>query len=109
MGISCDLEIGSMDSETKPTCNRECLKLNGQDACDAVAETAKTPLSIDCNSSDANTSTTTVINLVSPTPPSEVCALHFHNIFCCCCCCRFNESISDEISSTIYQRPNPSF
>lgn len=71
MGISCDLEVGSMDSETKPTCNRESHKLNGQNACDAVAEAAKTPLSIVVDPIEANHSTN-VIDLVSPTP-QEVC------------------------------------
>lgn len=71
MGISCDFEVGSMDSETKPTCNKGSLKLNnGQNTYDAVAEatTAKTPLTIAINSNDANNSTN-VIDLVSPTPP----------------------------------------
>lgn len=70
MGISCDLEVGSMDSETKPTCNRDSLKPNGQVVCDAVAEatTAKTPLSIVVDTIDASSSTTSVIDLVSPTP-----------------------------------------
>lgn len=71
MGISCDLEVGSMDSETKPTCNRDSLKPNGQDACNAAAEAttaAKTPLSIVVDTSHS----TSVIDLVSPTP-KEVC------------------------------------
>lgn len=30
MGISCDFEAGSMESEIKPTCNEEFIKLHGQ-------------------------------------------------------------------------------
>lgn len=73
MGISCDVEVGSMDSETKPTCNRESLKLIGQDVCNAAVEakTAKTALSIVVDGMDAK-NPTTVIDLVSPTP-QEVC------------------------------------
>lgn len=77
MGISCDLEVGSMDSETKPTCNRDSLKPNGQDACNTAAEAtttaAKTPLSIVVDTIDASNSTS-VIDLVSPTP-KEVCII----------------------------------
>lgn len=43
MGISCDFEAGSMESEINPTCNKEIIKLNGQHELDAIpANTATT-------------------------------------------------------------------
>lgn len=78
MGISYDLEAESMDSETKPTCNKEFVKLNGQSVCNDLDVTeVRTALTIstpsDGVSANQKTSNTdTVINLVSPTP-QEVC------------------------------------
>lgn len=74
MGISCDLEAGSMESETKPTCNKEFVKLNGQNVCNELeATTAKTALAIPAASdvitvNDKTSTENTIINLVSPAP-----------------------------------------
>lgn len=74
MGISYDLEAESMDSETKPTCNKEFVKLNGQNVCnDLDVSVAKTALTIPTPSdgvcaNQKKSTADTVINLVSPTP-----------------------------------------
>lgn len=72
MGISCDLEAGSMESETKPTCNKEFVKINVQNVTNeleaSVAKTAQDEDAVKGTESSENT----IINLVSPTP-REVC------------------------------------
>ncbi|XP_055313430.1 uncharacterized protein LOC129574883 [Sitodiplosis mosellana] len=79
MGISCDFEAGSMESEIKPTCNKEFIKLNGQHELDATpAKTAITITTASYNNStepdvtiiDDVKSTDDVIPL-SPVPPPE--------------------------------------
>lgn len=79
MGISCDLEAGSMESEIKPTCNKELIKINGQNVCNEMEATvAKTALTlsttppIDIVATDEQKPADTVVNLISPIP-LEVC------------------------------------
>lgn len=68
MGISCDFEVNSMESEIKPTCNKELFKANGQDVCNDV-ESANTAVA-ESDEIDGQRATGTVVNLVSP--PQEV-------------------------------------
>lgn len=80
MGISCDFEAGSMESEIKPTCNKEFIKLNGQHELDGTQAKMATAITINHDNtaeSDAITiddakSTDDVI-LISPIPTPEVC------------------------------------
>ncbi|XP_031630550.1 uncharacterized protein LOC116345385 [Contarinia nasturtii] len=80
MGISCDFEAGSMESEIKPTYNKEFIKFNGQHVLDAIP--AKTATTISTNDTtktdpianipsinstiDDSKSTDEIINLTSP-------------------------------------------
>lgn len=74
MGVSCDFETGSMESEIKPTCNKEFIKLNGQHELEATPaiSTDTEVITIDDSKSDV------IVDLASPTPqpppPPEVCA-----------------------------------
>lgn len=36
MGISFDFEVKSMESETKPTCNKEIVKINAHNGSDKI-------------------------------------------------------------------------
>lgn len=83
MGISCDFEAGSMESEIKPTCNKEFVKLNGlNDATDANVATATTTTTIKPSEvitiADDDKTTETPANIPSPTATSqEVCSIPF--------------------------------
>lgn len=81
MGISCDFETGSMESEIKPTCNKEFVKLNGlNDATDANVATATktTKQSEVITIADDDKTTETPANIPSPTAISqEVCSIPF--------------------------------
>lgn len=68
MGISCDFEAGSMESEIKPTCNKEFIKINGPHGLEAMPAIS-TP-NDHCTIDESN-STDIVIDLAS-SPPQEV-------------------------------------
>lgn len=78
MGISCDFEAESMESEIKPTCNKEFIKHNGHNELDGT--TAKMATAITINDStepevtiiDDLKSTDDVV-LISPIQTPEVC------------------------------------
>lgn len=65
MGVSFDFEARSMESEIKPTCNREFIKLNGQHELEAspAISTETEIITIDDEKSDD------VVDLASPIPP----------------------------------------
>lgn len=88
MGISCDFEAGSMESEIKPTCNKEFIKLNGQHELNEMAaktaDIATINASQNTNSSNDNSTepdititddlkATDDVVLLSPVPTPEVC------------------------------------
>lgn len=82
MGISCDFEAGSMESEIKPTCNKEFIKLNGQHELDATTDKTATAITtISHNNSTGSDVTITTIDdsksmddvvIISPVTPPEV-------------------------------------
>lgn len=64
MGISCDFEAGSMESEIKPTYNKEFIKLDGLHDLEATPATS-TPN--DIITIDMSKTADVVIDLASPT------------------------------------------
>lgn len=63
MGISCDFEAGSMESEIKPTYNKEFIKLDGPHDLEATPATS-TPH--DAITIDVSKSADVIIDLASP-------------------------------------------
>lgn len=88
MGISCDFEAGSMESEIKPTCNKEFIKINGQHSSNdldettvnvgAVAIAKPSEAQVEVITIDDHKTTDTAVNIASPIS-QEVCLNLFHN------------------------------